>query len=240
MGKINIKNKLRRERDKFTSGEKLLQNIETILAEDRARENKIYREITRGAGISVPLTNDFILDLLDTDKIYHIDQIKEICILYRLRFLDSQYFKDDLPYEALWETKQLQRKHQTTLKGFKILAPAKAFRLKNADDPLLFVPIGNDYYYLIHKWGNDLHPLRKIIMWPMRNLECMVFFLLGLSILLTIIFPKQLFTKNLTGPEFFIIALFMFNWVGGIAIYYLFKKGKNFSPSVWRSHYFNA
>ncbi|WP_395062778.1 hypothetical protein [Flavobacterium sp.] len=36
------------------------------------------------------------------------------------------------------------------------MAPSKAFNLKKYDDPLLFAPIGNDYYYLIHKWGNDL------------------------------------------------------------------------------------
>ncbi len=241
MKRTNIQDRLAHERDRFVSGKILLQEIKDILVEDEAEEEQIYNEITQPQVQDIDgISNNFTIDLLDTQNIYHLNQIKRICTVYRLRFLDSKYFKDDLPYEALLKTKHLQKQHQTTLKGFKILAPAKSFKLKNADDPLLFAPIGNGYYYLIHKWGNDLHPLRKIMMWPWRNLECMIGFLFGLSILLTAIFPKDLFATNLSGPEFFIIVFFMFKWVGGAAIYILFQRGRNFSPAVWRSKYFNA
>jgi len=239
MKRTNIKDKLKAERDKFISGEELLSDIKTILAEDNAVETAIKKQIAAPREGGNAITNDFNLDLLHSDHIYHTDQLKRICTIYRLRFLDSHYFKDELPYEALRKTKHLQKAHETTLKGFKILAPEKAFRLKNADDPLLFAPIGNGYYYLIHKWGRDLSPWRKLMMWPFRNLECMIGFLFVLSILLTAIFPKDVFSTHLTGPEFFIIVFFMFKWVGGLAIFYLFKKGKNFSPAVWRSPYFN-
>ena len=37
--------------------------------------------------------DDFDVNKLDTDKIYHIDNIKSLCIDYRLRFLDLKYFK---------------------------------------------------------------------------------------------------------------------------------------------------
>ena len=50
------------------------------------------------------------------------------------------------------------------------MAPSVLFRLEKKDDPLLFVPLGNEYYYLIHKWGNDLHPFRKALMWPFKNI----------------------------------------------------------------------
>ena len=40
---------------------------------------------------------------------------------------------------------------------------SKLFRLKNTDDPLLFVPLGNSYFYLVHKWGNDLHPFENYL-----------------------------------------------------------------------------
>lgn len=239
MKPTNIEVKLNQKKDKFFSGEEIIEDIKNFIAEDNAYESDIYREITLGENID-DYSNQFNLDLLETDKIFHVDQIKRICVVYRLRFLNSRYFKDDLPYEVLQKTKHLQKEHQTTLSGFKILAPSKCFRLKNADDPLLFAPIGNGYYYLIHKWGNDLHPLRKIIMWPLRSLENFILVLFIVSLGLTFLFPKHLFSNNLTGPEFFLVVFFMFKWVGGLAIFYGFKKGKNFSPAVWKSNYFNA
>lgn len=240
MKRTNIKEQLSRHRNKSTSGEALLQDIKKVIAEDDAQEKEIRAELTYGRGDDLNTSsNNFNLDLLETDRIYHDGQIKHISTIYRLRFLDSQYFKKDLPYQAVQKTKALQKEHRTKLSGFKILAPAKTFRLKSADDPLLFAPIGNGYYYLIHKWGRDLSPWRKIFVWPWRNLECMIAFLFALSILLTVIFPKEIFTPELTGPQFFMIVMFMFKWVGGMAIFFLFKKGKNFSPTVWRSIYFN-
>ena len=43
--------------------------------------------------------DDFDVNKLDTDKIYHIDNIKSLCIDYRLRFLDLKYFKGEIPEE---------------------------------------------------------------------------------------------------------------------------------------------
>ena len=96
--------------------------------------------------------NQFDFDQLETNRIFHRDAIKKICIDYRLRFLNLSYFKSDVPVEAIERIKALEKSHKTEVKHMKIVAPSKLFRLKNADDPLLFVPIGNDYYYLIHKW----------------------------------------------------------------------------------------
>src|SRR5699024_9523529 len=114
------------------------------------------------------------LEVIEADRIFHLEQIKKICVVDRLRFLDSHYFKKELPIEALQKTKHIEKLHQTEFTGFKIMAPAKSFRLKNADDPLLFAPMGNGYYYLIHKWGNDLSPWRKLKAWPYKGIEYMV------------------------------------------------------------------
>jgi len=120
------------------------------------------------------------------------------------------------------------------------MAPAKLFKLKNADDPLLFVPIGNQYYYLIHSWGKDLHPFRKLMMWPFKNLENFILLLLVVSFLLTTLVPEGMFSQKQTTTEFLVIFLFMFKWVAGLAIYFGFKKGKNFSEAIWRSKFYNA
>ena len=114
--------------------------------------------------------NKFNFDKLDKNKIFDLASIKKICIDYRLRFLDHKYFKNSLPKEAFLEISKLESDHKTILSDFKIMAPSKLFRLKNTDDPLLFVPLGNNYFYLVHKWGDDLHPVRKLLMWPFKNL----------------------------------------------------------------------
>ena len=102
-------------------------------------------------------TNAFNFDLLDRNKIYHLEQIKKVSINYRLRFLDLKYFKNKLPESAHQDIQQLEALHETHLSGFKIMAPSALFRLEKADDPLLFAPLGNDFYYLLFSFLFHLH-----------------------------------------------------------------------------------
>jgi hypothetical protein len=154
--------------------------------------------------------------------------------------LDSSLFKGDIPQEAISKIKHLEAMHQTQLKGFKIIAPSKLFKLEDKDDPLLFAPIGNNYYYLIHKWGNDLHPLRKWFAWPFKNMVNLIVLVLLISYLTTLLVPEGLFSKKSSTAEFFLIFFFMFKCIASIVIFYGFALGKNFNPAIWKSKYFNA
>ncbi len=183
--------------------------------------------------------NQFDFDQLETNRIFHRDAIKKICIDYRLRFLDLSYFKSDVPVEAIHKIQALEKDHKTEVKHMKIVAPSKLFKLKNADDPLLFVPIGNDYYYLIHKWGNDLHPLRRLMMWPFKNIVTSILSILLLSFLLTAMMPLDLFSSQPNSSDFILIFLFMFKSIAAIVIYYAFAAGKNFNRAIWDSSYYN-
>ena len=167
----------------------------------------------------------------------NIKEIKKVCINYRLRFLDVKYFKGDIPVEAIKKIDRLKKDHSTELKGFKIMAPSKLFKLKNTDDPLLFIPIGKDYYYMIHKWGDDLHPLRKILMWPSKNMFNIIITTLVFSLVLTILTPKSLFSKTNDISTFFIIFLFNFKALAAIVIFCAFFLGKNFNKYIWNSKY---
>ena len=126
------------------------------------------------------------------------------------------------------------------MNGFKIIAPSKLFKLENSDDPLLFVPIGNDYFYLVHKWGNDLNPFRKLLMMPFKNFENTIIFTLILSLFLTSLIPEGLFSNETSSKEFWMIFFFMFKSLAAIFIYYGFAAGKNFSSAIWNSKYYNA
>ncbi len=117
------------------------------------------------------------------------------------------------------------------------MAPSKLFKLNKTDDPLLFVPIGNNYYYLIHKWGNDLNPFRKILMWPLKKFLNLLFSFLLISIIITIIIPIKLFSENDNLSEFFMLFFFIFKSAIAIVVFYGFALGKNFNMYIWNSRY---
>ncbi len=235
--RTNIEEKLSLATQKDGSGDRLLKEVYELLRKDTEKEERITQSL---AGNSGQLYNEFIFDLLDTKRIYHLDQIKEICIDYRLRFLDSKYFKGELPQEAISKIKDLEKAHTIELKGFKIIAPSKLFRLEDKDDPLLFAPIGNDYFYLIHRWGNDLSPLRKVFAWPFKNISNLTSIVLLIAYLVTLLVPEGLFSKDNSTAEFWIIYFFMFKSIASVVIFYGFALGKNFNPAIWNSKYFNA
>ncbi len=235
--RTNITEKILASRNQRISEPALQEMIGDIFAQQALRDEEILEKVQMGAEED---SNDFYIDLLETRRIFHISDIEKICVHYRLRFLSSSFFKAELPYEAIIKIKELEKKHHTSLKGFKIMAPARLFKLANADDPLLFAPIGNQYYYLIHSWGKDLHPFRKIIMWPLRQLENFLATLFLLSLIFTLFVPDGMFGHNQSTSEFFIIFFFMFKWIISLAIFYGFKFGKNFSSAIWDSKYFNA
>lgn len=236
--KTNIETKLTEVKKKSVLSEKQrLNEVYEILSNLDNELNRIEENITSSKGIP---NNNFNIDLLDSSKIYHIDEIKQICIDYRLRFLDAKYFKGTIPAEALSKIKAIEKEHNLEVNGFKIIAPSKLFKLEDKDDPLLFAPIGNGYHYLIHQWGNDLHPLRKMLMWPFKSLVNIVILILIMSFLITLIIPEGLFSKTNSNAQFWILNFFMFKCIASVVIFYGFSMGKNFNPAIWNSKYFNS
>ena len=236
--RTNIEQKLQQTRKKALADSDLLEQVRNILAEDDLKEDAI---IARMKSPQKPTPrNSFNFDLLETQHIYHIDQIRDICVNYRLRFLDTRYFKNEIPQEALSKIKQLEKEHDTTLRGFKIVAPSKMFKLENADDPLLFAPIGNGYFYLIHKWGNDLNAFRKIFAWPFKSFENLIIITILISLLAAYAVPNGIFSKDTSGVQFLLIFFFTFKSIASMVLYYSFAAGKNFNTAIWNSKYFNA
>jgi hypothetical protein len=232
--RTNIEVKLRAERGPLPE----VNVLESLL---RGSEIQWSREAGEPALKEAPArVNQFDFDLLETSRIYHVDHIRKICIDYRLRFLDLKYFKPELPEEALEALSEIEEVHQTRLKGLRIIAPSRLFKLADKDDPLLFAPMGNGYFYLVHKWGNDLHPLRKLLVWPFRNMVNLLLLILLASVLLTLMVPDGLFSKAGNQTQFWIIFFFIFKSVAAVVLYYGFAMGKNFNPAIWNSKYFNA
>jgi len=181
-----------------------------------------------------------LIDELDVDRIYSVETIRKVCIDYRLRFLDLSYFRGELPVEATEEIRRLEDEHDTSLDAFKIMAPSKMFKLEDKDDPMLFAPLGNGHYYLIHKWGGDLHPLRRWLVWPFKGLSNFMVLVFMVSVVCTLLTPMNIFTKDYGMVEKLILFLFVFKSVIAVFIYFGFASGKNFNSVIWNSKYYNA
>jgi hypothetical protein len=237
IARTNVEERLKKHRSRQITEANLLAEIENIFDREEGKDQAILSRLKQAPEAD---QNAFNLDLLDTDRIFHLDHIKAICIDYRLRFLDSNLFKSALPYETISKIKALEKEHNLSLNGFKIMAPSKLFKLENADDPLLFAPIGNGYYYLIHKWGNDLSPFRKLAVLPLKNFENLMVLTAIVSLFASFFVPSGLLSLKTTGVQFFLIFLFMFKSVAAVVLYYGFASGKNFNTAIWDSKYYNT
>ena len=129
------------------SREDLLEEVNQLFANEENKEAEILKRIEGD-----PNFNWQLVEQLDAENIYTLDQIRSICVKYRLRFLDSNYFKGEIPFEAVSKIKELEKELGKPLNGFKIVAPKELFRLEDKDsDPLLFLQLTENQFYFIHK-----------------------------------------------------------------------------------------
>tara|TARA_B100001094_G_scaffold98470_1_gene94672 strand:+ start:124 stop:756 length:633 start_codon:yes stop_codon:yes gene_type:complete len=201
----------------------------------------LYSELIKSKRISkIKIDLDYNPDKIDSNRLFHVDQIRKICIDYRLRFLDFNFFKGGVPDEAYTKLKEFELNHPDLDLNIKMMAPTKLFQLENYDDPLMFVSLGNNYYYLIHKWGNDMSYFRKMFMWPFKNIYNILVYIAIISLFFTTFVPDGIFFyKNNPEIQFFVVFLFMFKSLAAIFIYFGFAMGKNFNENIWNSKFYN-
>ena len=181
-------------------------------------------------------------ELLEKNRIFSIDDIKTVCINFRLRFLDSKYFKmEELPYDAVIAIKSLERHLGEEVKHIKIVGSKEFFKLEDRHkDPLIFARIDNDNYYLIHKWGNDFPWYKKIVNYPFRSVLSLLLTMVVIGIPLSFLIPVIIFHK----PEE--VRYYQNLYLAGCCIYTFFTMVfggftfyKHFSKVCWNSPYFN-
>ena len=228
MKKVNLFEELINERSKQITSEELKTAIKNIWSKDDQIKKSLNKKNDNKH-------NDLKFDKMKTRNIFHKDTIKKICVRYRLRFLDSNLFKGEYPKNITKIIGKIERNHNTTLSNFMIMAPSKLFKIKSPDDPILFVPIGNDYYYLIHKWGEEFNYLRKLMVLPFKNIDNLTIF----SVLVSVVFALlgKLIMPSLTFSEVFILFLFLVKGFIFIFFYMFFLTRRNFSESIWNSKY---
>lgn len=238
---INLEDKLAIERSRLRANDadELLAVYQRMYAENDARDEQILLNIFGSEGQAQQLD----LQKLDPKRIYGVDEIKKVCVDYRLRFLDAKYFKGEIPYEAIAKVKRLQKDQNQEITGFKIIAPAPMFRLQEKDkDPLLFVNLGNGLYYLIHKWGGEISAWRKALVYPFRSFESLFKSIVALAFIIAMSVPSEVMMgpKDTTSMHIRVIFFFyLFLAFSGLTALYGFSRMKNFSVALWKSKYFD-
>ncbi|MEO6304023.1 MAG: hypothetical protein ABIP51_12710 [Bacteroidia bacterium] len=238
MKSVDIKDELARLRNKTRSREDdLIEEANRILARDLFSDEKILKNLKH-------YNNSFDLideDDMDREQIFKISEIKKIALDYRLKFIDSQFFKPEIPYEAVLKIKHLNSVYHKDLKGFKILAPIEAFKEEQITrGSVLFAPTNYGNYCVIHKWGKPLKWHRKILSWPLKNFDHLFITVFVYTLIVTMCTPTALITLDSTATYWsgYRAAAFMHLLIfhGGVTAYVTFAFGKNMSSITW-NHY---
>jgi len=218
------------QRIKKKSKVDVLDEVHAILNEDIQREATISGKLQENRENLAP----FNWSQLNQDNIYSLEQIKQICIKYRLRFLDSKAFIGEIPMEAVLKVKALEKKLGHPIDGFKIVAPKKLFQLEDKDsDPLLFLQLADNTFYFIHKWGGELNRFRSILATPLRSLMSMLRTLLVVAFLFALVIP----TASIDVFTFLFVHSFIA--ICGITCMVIFMIRENFSDVEWNSKFFS-
>ena len=240
---VNLEEALQRERARSRKNQSaLMREVNSLFVSEWEAEREILRRLTAGSGNGeVPQWN---AAKLNPENIYHITDIRKLCINYRLRFLDSGLFEGNIPAEAVAKVKQLEREHNTTINRFKIMAPGKVFKLTDAKaDPLLFAPIDGERFLLIHKWGTDLAWYRRMLSLPVRNFASLVACVVLLSAILALFVPTSFLTPTEHAPFVNGFRILFFAWsavfLSGVMSYIWFASNRQFSASQWNSKFYN-
>ena len=191
LSNINIKKELELVQSKQEN--QVLELVNDQLLNDQKIENSIKKNLNQCA------PTNYNPDLVDynINDVYDIDAIKSIAVKYRLRFLPTKYFKNEIPQEAIFKTKNLEKKNNTSIKNFHILAPATSFDLEDVNkDPLLFAPLSNGKYLLIHQWGTDLSWFKRFTAIPLKSLESMLISVGVIAFLIAMITPTWLILNS--------------------------------------------
>ncbi len=231
--KLNIHQELIAERTKGIKDEEFRMMLREIMQSQEEKSQNIRENLKKANDASY---NSLDFDALETSNIFHVDTIKKICVDYRLRFLDTQYFKGIYPENIEEIIGALESKHDTELKNFKIMAPSKLFKLRSPDDPLLFVPMGNGYYYLVHTWGNDLNSYRKFFVQPFKSPKSMLLFSLYTSIVFAVLIG--VFNTSMDVSKIFTLFLFILKAVVFVMFYFFFMVKKNFNSVIWNNRFY--
>lgn len=181
---INLEKELIRQNKQLLAPEELLRLNEydkhAVLVENDALSRiGLNNTVKQGKIIKDRLySNKQQTISFNQERVFHISQIEAICKRYRLRFLQTKHYKGTIDGELPNRITTFEIAYNVicTNQNTMIVAPMESFELQEKPkDPLLFYKINDDYYYLIHKWGNDLSIKRALLPLLENTIFCAIF-----------------------------------------------------------------
>ncbi len=237
--KVNLREALEENRKLTENAEKsIIDRVNDWFIADWEKEQKVAEHIMLGA------SSEFLpsAEEMEKDRIYTLTEIKSLCIDFRLRFLTTRLFKGPIPREALSKVRMLEARIGCEIKAFMIVAPAPLFKLEDANvDPLLFIPLSDGRFYLVHQWGNDLAWYRKLLVWPLASIQNLAVSIIAISAGFAAIVPTSVMGASLAYLNFYRMALMVWCvvFISGMVSYFWFATGQKFSVEAWKSKHFN-
>jgi hypothetical protein len=165
-----------------------IQEVHQLLLENETEHARILRGLSANSQfnrVEKIRTQQLELERHETNyegKVYTKEQIKNLCIDYHLRFLQSRLYTGSYDIEVAAKIREFAVKTNSPIDDFTlgrrffVLAPAKMFELRDEKyvtkkqlDPAIFFQIDNDHYRMIHKWGSDFTIFRLLEGFKWRN-----------------------------------------------------------------------
>lgn len=231
---INLKKELEQAQVSREQDSVLNQAL-AILNMDAAHEQTIARRIAKR---SKKRASGYLLTL-DHSQMFDTETIESICVKYRLRFLDSSFYKGEIPVEAVRAAKRIESDSGVRFSNFRIIAPAERFELKDSTkDPILLAELPNGKFYYIYQWGNDMRWYEYLLKYPFRHIGSLTMVALAFGAITAAIVPTQFVDWK---AEFF-YRFFMFSMTSALLVMLVIITGimysKDFSENVWNSKFF--
>ncbi len=176
-------------------------------------------------------------DLLNKKKIFEEEHIKSICIQYGLRFIDSKYYKADLPHNVHLSCSALEIMLDKSLE-FKILTKPSNFKTKHPNGQhFVFAKLNKNEYYLVNQWGSEISKLRKYFNLPFRNIDFLMVSTILVSLFISIITPSRFISSYYQNHYFTFIRASFFFWtlilLSAIIVYYIVAIRKGLNNHHW-------
>jgi len=242
-----------------------VQEVKLLLAGEDQEDKRILRNL--GSNSTVMQLENFKGDNIQWEnlekeygQVFTIDQIKQLAVDYRLRFLNSNHFVGDMDREVTAKIKEFSKAtgvklDDSTLRyNFYILSVPSSFSLTTvratrfeewkerrrlaALDPVLFYKIDDTHYRLIHQWGKEFTTWRRILGYRWRNHNTYrttnFFFLVPtFSLLMALIFPGAIWNNPILTPFWILLASAFSAWVLNIKV---IKENGHFSEGTTEYH----
>ena len=233
---FNIERELTNEKDGISAEDKLILEAKKVLIQSRLTEKNVLDNLKFYKSSYEFLDEEEVV----VQKVFSLQQIRSTAIKLRLRFLPSQAFEGEIPYEAVLKIKDLNTVHRKELKHFKILSTKSFFSNHDStEQAMLFAQTLYGNYYHIHTWGKTEEKNRKLKMFPLRNFETFGLCLLVFTLIETLLISNRYLSTDWRAGYFsmYRAAAFFHMLIlnAGLLVFLLFGFNCNFSEHIWDS-----